>query len=144
MKPGISRGPSYLTLSMLAAIIATSAMLVSIRQTECESARLNALGLTARAFDAPCIGTATHFTASTQLTPYTAGCPEFADESNAELLTLRITRIKHELSLDDLWLEPNSFVSSAGHSKNGLSRWHSLRDIPSYDALLLPSVRLQV
>lgn len=128
---------------MLAAIIATSAMLASISQVKCESAQVNDSGLITQAFDDSCIGTSAHFTVSTKLTPYSAGCPEFADESNAELLTLRITRIKHELSLDDLWLEPNLCTPNAGHSKS-LSRWHALRDLPTYDALLLPSVRLQV
>lgn len=145
MKPGISRGPSYFTFtaSLLAAIIVTSAMLVSFRKTECESAQLNDSGLVTQLLDDSCIGKANHFTVSTQLKPYSAGCPKFADESNAELLTLSITRIKQELSLDDLWLEPNLRVSNAGSSKS-LIWWQSLQDIQSYDALLLPSVRLQV
>ena len=144
MKPGISRGPSYFTFtaSLLAAIIVTSAMLVSSRQTECESAQLNDSGLVTQVLDNSCIGKANHFV-STQLKPYSAGYPKFADESNAELLTLSITRIKQELSLDDLWLEPNLRVSNAGSSKS-LIWWQSLQDIQSYDALLLPSVRLQV
>lgn len=152
MKSGISRCLSFLTLSLLAAIIAASVLVLSALPTEREETGLDDSVLFARSGDCSFAGAAPHGAAThgavatdtaTQLTPYSAGCPEFADEPTAEGLCLRITRIKHELSLDDLWLEPSLLASSAFQSTNLACRG-MVRDIPSYDALLLPSVRLQV